>query len=127
MDAAVRAASGREIDVSFPVNLGQLAKVDAGLHADVERIALTMDQVEEYGPPPNFAKEKGSRFEAYVDEHGTTDSWELDALSPQTLEDLVQEPVDEVLDLDQWNKSLELEAEEREQLRKHAELFKARK
>jgi hypothetical protein len=106
MDAAVRAASGREIDVSFPVNLGQLAKVDAGLHADVERIALTMDQVEE---------------------HGTTDSWELDALSPQTLEDLVQEQVDEVLDLDQWNKSLELEAEEREQLRKHAELFKARK
>jgi hypothetical protein len=97
---------------------------DFGTFVDVERIALTMDQVEEYAPPPNFAKEKDSRFEDYVAEYGTTESWELDALTPQVLIDLVQEQVDEVLDLDQWNKSLARQEEEREQLRKFAATFK---
>jgi len=47
----------------------------------VHRIALTMDQVGQYDPPANPAKETDSRFQAYEQEYGDT-SWELDALEP---------------------------------------------
>ena len=100
---------------------------DFDAHVQVKRVALTMDQVDEYAPPPNFAKEKDTRYDDYVAEFGTESSWELDALEPQVLAGLIEEQISEVIDLDQWNKSLEREADEREQLRKHAELFKAKK
>jgi hypothetical protein len=54
----------------------------------VDRIALTLDQVRAYNPPPNYAKETDSRFAGYVELYGT-DCWELDALEPQTLVELV--------------------------------------
>jgi hypothetical protein len=100
---------------------------DFNAYVQVRRVALTMDQIDQYSPPPNFAKEKDTRYEDYVDEFGTESSWELDALEPQVLAELIEDEISEVIDLDQWNKSLEREADEREQLRKHAELFKAKK
>ncbi len=69
--------------------------------SEVERIALNMDQVEEYGPPPNFAKQTDSRFEAYAAEFGT-DSWELDALEPAVLVELIREKVANHCDADLW-------------------------
>lgn len=56
----------------------------------VERIALTPDQIAEYKPPPNFAKQTDSRFEAYAAEFGT-DSYELDALNPAVLVQLIRD------------------------------------
>jgi hypothetical protein len=58
----------------------------------VERIALNMDQIEEYEPPPNPAKTTDSRFESYEAEYGE-ESWELDALDPSTLDALIEEHV----------------------------------
>jgi hypothetical protein len=54
----------------------------AGRVVEVRRIALNLDQVEQYRPPPNFAKEADSRYAGYVRQFGTTECWELDALSP---------------------------------------------
>jgi hypothetical protein len=68
----------------------------------VERIALTMDQINQYGPPPNPAKTTDSRFEDYQREYGD-DSWELDALEPQVLADLVRSSVEGVMDSDLMN------------------------
>ncbi len=48
------------------------------------RIALNMDQIQQYNPPPNPAKSTDSRFQGYMDIHGD-ESWELDALEPQVL------------------------------------------
>jgi hypothetical protein len=48
---------------------------------EVRRIALNMDLVELYRPPPNPAKEADSRYAAYVSQFGP-DCWELDALRP---------------------------------------------
>jgi hypothetical protein len=48
----------------------------------VQRIALNMDQVEHYGPPPNPAKITDSRCAGYIRNYGE-ESWELDALEPQ--------------------------------------------
>jgi hypothetical protein len=52
------------------------------------RIALNMDQVEAYAPPPNPAKLTDSRSNAYVKRFGGQ-SWELDALPPDALAGLI--------------------------------------
>lgn len=63
----------------------------------IKRIALNMDQVEEYQPPPNPAKITDSRAAAYIDEHGNQ-SWELDALNPKTLIRLIDDAIDQFRD-----------------------------
>lgn len=57
-----------------------------------ERIALTMDQVQQFNPPPNPAKSTDARFANYLIEHGD-ESWELDALDPTTLDGLIRDAV----------------------------------
>lgn len=53
-----------------------------------ERIALNMDQIRQYNPPPNPAKITDSRAGDYIQRFGRQ-SWELDALPPQVLNDLI--------------------------------------
>jgi hypothetical protein len=84
--------------------------------ADVRRIALTMDQIKQFDLPPQYAKMTDPRYEAYRAQHGDQ-SWELDALDPQTLNDLVEEAVKGVRDEDKWNESLEREEQETNALR----------
>ena len=68
---------------------------------EVRRIALNMDQIEEHNPPPNPAKESDSRSAAYIREYGH-ESWELDALEPSMLDDLITSVIDEYRDEDVW-------------------------
>jgi len=70
---------------------------------EVRRLALNMDQVERYRPPPNFAKETDSRYAAYVRQFGTTECWELDALAPTVIAGLVHAEVEALIDHDAWN------------------------
>ena len=62
-----------------------------------DRIALTMEQIRKYDPPENPAKKTDSRYEKYSSRHGTS-SWELDALQPQILADLVEAAITKYLD-----------------------------
>jgi hypothetical protein len=94
-----------------------------GSHVEVERIALNLDQVEEYSPPPNYAKATDSRHFSYVRSTGTEECWELDALSPTVLAELVRGEVEQRIDLDQWQESVEREAEARAALRVNADNF----
>jgi hypothetical protein len=73
-----------------------------GVKVRVHRIALNMDQVEEHNPPPNPAKQTDARFEAYQEQFGT-ESWELDALQPQVLNDLITAAIRSDLDQAQWD------------------------
>lgn len=82
---------------------------------DVQRIALNMDQVQQYNPPPNPAKITDSRATAYIDEHGP-ESWELDALDPQTLSNLITGHVEDLRDDDEWEDAVAEEQEHRELL-----------
>ena len=66
----------------------------------LKRIALNMDQVQQYDPPPFEAKMTSSRFQGYVDEHDTYDAWELDALEPTVLQTLIRDNVAEHFDPD---------------------------
>lgn len=59
---------------------------------EVKRVALNMDQVEAYGPPPNPAKITDSRATGYIKQFGKA-SWELDALPPNVLDAVISENV----------------------------------
>ena len=63
-------------------------------HADIEvrRIALTMEQIEEVQPPPNPAKMTDSRYRQYISQYGE-ESWELDALEPRYISNLIEENI----------------------------------
>lgn len=60
-----------------------------GERMTINRLALNMSQVEEYEPPPNPAKMGDSRAPWYVELLGD-ESWELDALEPAVLNELVR-------------------------------------
>jgi hypothetical protein len=77
---------------------------------EVIRLALNRDQIDQYDPPPNPAKESDSRFDAYREEHGD-ESWELDALEPSVLIELIQSAIQAQIDQDAWDAAIEVEQE----------------
>lgn len=93
-----------------------------GGQVEIVRIALNMDQVEEYDPPPNPAKTTDSRFESYSLEYGD-DSWELDALSPNVIAELIEKEVEERLDMEVWEESQVREEEAKATLSQIADRF----
>jgi hypothetical protein len=70
---------------------------------EVRRIALNIDQVRRYNPPPNFAKETDSRYAGYVERFGE-ECWELDALSPTVIADLIRTEIEGLIDRPKWQK-----------------------
>ena len=77
----------------------------ARAEVEVRRIALTMEQVRQYNPPPSFAKEKDKRFPAYVREFGTRECWELDALSPTVIAALIRTEVEALIEPRTWRRA----------------------
>jgi hypothetical protein len=67
----------------------------------IKRIALNMDQIEQYDPPPNPAKETDSRFAGYTEVYGE-ESWELDALEPNVLVALIRGEIQPFIDEEKW-------------------------
>lgn len=78
---------------------------------EVRRVALTMEQIEEYNPPPFPAKMKDSRYSGYVERHGTSDAWELDALNPQVLDALIKSELEPLVDPDLLQARKDFQAE----------------
>lgn len=109
------------IDMTRDVNerLKQFSRVSG---IEVVRIALNMNQVEEWNPPENPAKQTDARFASYQDEFGDS-SWELDAVEPSTLAELVREAVYERRDEDEWDKAVRREDRMRADLLKFAESY----
>jgi len=83
---------------------------------ELRRIALNMSQVNEYGPPPNPAKITDSRYIGYRSEFGD-DCWEIDALEPQVLVNLVRENVMMYVNQDTYNAKVTEGARGRDLLR----------
>lgn len=78
----------------------------------VERIALNMDQIKRYKPPPNPTKLTDSRAGGYLKLFGHT-CWELDALEPRALAKLVTDTVAQYRDEDLWAEAVEREQKAR--------------
>lgn len=76
----------------------------------VERVALSMRQIEQFNPPPNDAKLTDSRSKKYVSIYGNK-SWELDALNPKQLDKIITDAVLQYRDEEGWEAATKLEAE----------------
>lgn len=86
-----------------------------GADVYVKRVALTMEQIETYNPPPNPAKLTDSRCGKYIAEFGD-ESWELDALEPKVLTNLIIEQVTMYRDDEIYQEICDREDREKEEL-----------
>lgn len=81
----------------------------------IDRIALNLDQIEHYQPPPNPAKLSDSRCRGYVLQFGDN-SWELDALEPKVLAQLIRKAVIKYRDDKKYTVQVAREKEQRNKL-----------
>lgn len=103
--------SGIDMSRDIAERIAMFLAIDNMEHVfQVKRLALNMEQVEKYGPPPNPAKTTDSRFSSYISKYGY-ESWELDALEPRTLSALIRDNVFEYRDSEKWSKVVNIEEE----------------
>jgi hypothetical protein len=88
----------------------------------VKHIALTWEQIGEHEPPPNPAKFTDPRSQWYMDKFGF-DSWEVDALPPNILEQLLTDTIEKYIDREKFNKHLDEEEDDRNELLEIAEEY----
>lgn len=81
----------------------------------VHRIALNQEQVEFYKPPPNPTKITDSRAKGYIKRFGR-ESWELDALDPRTLDNLITAEIEAWTIPGRYDDLMEREEDERSHL-----------
>lgn len=78
-------------------------------------VALTMGQIRELKPPPNPVKTTDSNSRWYIEQFGK-ESWELDALKPEMLHDIVKKAVLKHLDEDKFDIMVSQEDEDKKKL-----------
>lgn len=102
--------------------IDRLAMFSRRQPVDFQRIALNMDQINELSPPANPAKTTDCRYENYRAQFGE-ESWELDALPPSYINNLVETHVKNYIDPEAWNATQEEIDSVRRKLRKLAKEF----
>jgi hypothetical protein len=76
------------------------------------KVGLTADQVDELNLPPQMkAKATSSRYAGFVERHGD-DVFELEAVPPEQLQNMLRVAIDGVIDVDAYN--AEIDAEKRD-------------
>ena len=80
-------------------------------------IALTREQIRQYNPPPNPAKRTDPRSKKFISEHGGS-SWEVDALRPEVLNNILTNAIESRIDLNKYNAVLRQEEIGRTKLKK---------
>jgi len=88
-----------------------------------QRIALNWDQVQQYNPPPNPTKLKDARSTKYVRDYGM-ECWELDALEPRVIDQLIREHIAEYCDAQRFAAKQEEEQQAKDLLSKVATNWK---
>ena len=87
-----------------------------GADCEVRRIALSMDQVNEFNPPPAPVKLSSSRSNGYIEEFGNQ-VWELDALEPAIMGQLIRDNVEPEIDQDRLTETNERRDREKDELK----------
>lgn len=87
---------------------------------ELTRAALNIDQVRQLNPPENPAKMTDSRAGEYVRRFGES-SWELDAIEPRALAELVTRAVMNIRDTVEWDKAVAKENKMKEELQSFAD------
>jgi hypothetical protein len=81
---------------------------------EVVRVALTAEQVRDYGLPINPGKSTDSRAGGFISRHGELVQVELDALDPDELRRLYTDAISEYWDESAYHVIVELERQQRE-------------
>ena len=88
-----------------------------GAEIEYKRIGLTWEQIQQYHPPPNPAKFQDPRAAEYIKKYGRS-SWEVDALPPNVLHQLVEKSIQNYVDRAKYNAWIDKETKEIKQLKK---------
>lgn len=91
-----------------------------GCFADVQRVALSADQIEQYDLPPQPGKATDSRAAGFVARHGALVQVELDALPPEVLRALFEGAIAEYWDGATYHAVLAREKAERVSVQRRA-------
>jgi superfamily I DNA/RNA helicase len=74
---------------------------------DAYKVALTIDQVEDFSLDPSMeAKEDSPTYNSFVERYGIADAYELEAMEPSDLAETLSDAIDDVLDIDLYNQEL---------------------
>ena len=113
---------GEEIAHSFARSL----RDDFGIgEIDAIKVALTAEQVAQYELPPQMQAKKGSsRFKRFVENHGHN-TFELEALPLDTLQELLRTTIQGVIDVRAFNRQVAREKQDRATLEKAREVATA--
>lgn len=93
-----------------------------GADVEVKRVALTMDQIATYNPPPNPTKLTDARSSGYIREFGH-ECWELDALEPKIITSLIRNEVTALMDEDLFNERAAKEKLDKSNIQKIADNY----
>lgn len=104
--------SGIDMTRDIEDRLSMFSEREVSIH----RIALNMDQVEQYNPPENPAKLTDTRANDYISKFGES-SWELDALEPKILVSLVENKIKQLLIEQMFEKRKQFRQEQRNLLK----------
>jgi hypothetical protein len=114
----------------MPRNLVDYLDMLVGQKVDVRHIALTLDQITAgYGDgkplPPDPVKDKDPRSKKYIEhlaERGLEPgAWEMDALPPKTLHELIVNEIESCRDEHLWKVIEDTEREEKQAIQEVAE------
>lgn len=89
-------------------------------------VALTMQQIKKWNPPPNPAKMTDPRAKWYIAQFGKV-SWELDSLKPLELRKMADKSVREFVAVDKYNAWIKREDKEKQALKDFADKLSKKK
>jgi len=76
----------------------------------IKHIALTMEQIKKYNlPTDQISKQKDTNRKWFIEHTGSDKCWELDALKPNILKNVIEKNILKYLDKNKYNKMLEQE------------------
>jgi hypothetical protein len=91
-------------------------------NVEVKRLALNMNQVDEHKPPPNPTKMADTRSKKYTKKFGY-ESWELDALNPIIINQLIEDNINPFINFNRWNEVKEKEKEHKDRIKELSKEF----
>ncbi|MEW6237577.1 MAG: hypothetical protein AB1656_19515 [Candidatus Omnitrophota bacterium] len=103
--------SGIDMTRDVQKRLSMFAEQDITL----ERLALNHEQVEALHLPPNPTKETDTRAAGYIEQFGGS-CWELDAVEPAFLAQMIRDAVLRYRDADKWQKAVMVEKAMQEEI-----------
>ena len=86
-----------------------------GISPNIEKVALTLEDIKAYSLPPAPTKASDPRSNRFVQEYGDL-AVELDALPPDVLEEKIRTSIEKHLDREQFQEDLKVEKRENKKL-----------